>query len=110
MYAFGIARLVQLEGYREQSRFKVVEDEAQTNEESVGSIEDQSLEQSDLARLRLAIQKLPEPQRQIVLLHTGEEFSLQKISESLGIPLNTVKSHIHRAKEFLRLEMVEERI
>ena len=53
-------------------------------------------------RLRETVAQLPEKQRMVVLLRYQEELGLEEIAEVLNIPVNTVKSTLHRAVEGLR--------
>lgn len=59
-----------------------------------------------------AVDKLSPPQKSAVLLFYREGKSCQEIGVVLGIPAVTVKSHLHRAREKLRLllnaELVED--
>lgn len=54
---------------------------------------------SDLGKL---VASLPEPQREVVLLRFAEDQSLQQISETLDIPVGTVKSRLHNALATLK--------
>lgn len=56
-------------------------------------------------RLRQMVASLPEKMRLVVILRYQEEAEPEEIAEALGIPVNTVKSHIHRALEMLRSKM-----
>ncbi|MED5564158.1 MAG: sigma-70 region 4 domain-containing protein, partial [Gemmatimonadota bacterium] len=49
-----------------------------------------------------ALQRLPEVQREIVLLHDLEGWKHREIAECLGIPSGTVRSHLHFARKSLR--------
>lgn len=53
-------------------------------------------------RLRQVVAALPEKMRMVVILRYQEEAALEEIAEALGIPLNTVKSTLHRAHAMLR--------
>jgi RNA polymerase sigma-70 factor, ECF subfamily len=64
----------------------------------------QALERRDLSRaLDAALGRLRPDYRQLVVLRYQEELSYEEISGITGLPLGTVKSHLHRA----RLEMAE---
>ena len=54
-----------------------------------------------MAMLDEAIERLPEHYRIIVILRHQEERSYEEISETLGIPLGTVKARIHRARNMI---------
>ena len=53
-------------------------------------------------RLGTALRRLPEVQREIVLLHDLEGWRHREIAEHLGIPSGTVRSHLHFARKSLR--------
>ena len=53
-------------------------------------------------RLRSALCRLPEVQREIVLLHDLEGWRHREIAKHLGIPSGTVRSHLHFARKSLR--------
>lgn len=53
-------------------------------------------------RLGTALRRLPEVQREIVLLHDIEGWRHREIAEHLGIPAGTVRSHLHFARKSLR--------
>ncbi len=53
-------------------------------------------------RLRQVIATLPEKMRMVVILRYQEDAGLEEIAQAMGIPLNTVKSTLHRAHAMLR--------
>ncbi len=53
-------------------------------------------------RLETALRRLPEIQREIVLLHDLEGWRHREIADHLGIPPGTVRSHLHFARKSLR--------
>jgi RNA polymerase sigma-70 factor (ECF subfamily) len=59
----------------------------------------------DLQRL---VEELPEKQRQVVMLFYMEEKSYEEVSRLLGIPMGTVKTHLHRARKELALRWRKE--
>ncbi len=59
--------------------------------------------------LQQAIQRLPPKVRMIVNLRYREQLSFIEISQIMGIPENTVKTHYHRAKPLLRAALNESR-
>ena len=65
-----------------------------------------SAPRADLRRdLSAAIETLPERYRAVVVLYYLEEVSYPEIADILGVPLGTVKTHLHRAKKLLRERM-----
>ena len=51
--------------------------------------------------VRAAIAQLPDAQRLALTLHYFEDLRYEDIAEVMGVPLNTVKSHIRRGKDRL---------
>ncbi len=51
--------------------------------------------------------KLPEVQRQIVLLHDLEGWKHREIAERLELPSGTVRSHLHFARKALKAALSE---
>src|SRR5438105_4775594 len=55
--------------------------------------------------VRGALQRLPAAQRLALTLHYFDDLRYEDIAEVMGLPLNTVKSHIRRGKERLALTL-----
>jgi RNA polymerase sigma-70 factor (ECF subfamily) len=49
-------------------------------------------------RLEREIRGLPLPQREVLVLACVESLPLKDVAETLGLPLNTVKTHLRRAR------------
>src|SRR5207245_3051846 len=63
----------------------------------------QELEARELGgAIELAIARLRPEYRACILLRHGEGFSYEEIAETLDLPLGTVKTYIHRARNELR--------
>jgi RNA polymerase sigma-70 factor (ECF subfamily) len=71
-------------------------------EVSVSSEQDNVLELRDLTK---ALQRLPEEQREVVLLIGLEQLSYDEAAKVLQIPIGTVMSRLSRGREQLRLLM-----
>lgn len=54
------------------------------------------------AQVRAQVAELPEDQRAVVILRFQEEMMPSEIAETLELPINTVKSRLHRALASLR--------
>ena len=80
----------------------------QADPEEISEIADTHSQRSIEGKLELndvhrAIHKLPEEQREVLILAAGES-SYAEISQALGIPKGTVMSRLHRGrKELARL-------
>jgi RNA polymerase sigma-70 factor (ECF subfamily) len=55
------------------------------------------------AEVQAAMTRLPAPQRLALTLHYFQDMRYEDIADTMGLPLNTVKSHIRRGKERLAL-------
>ena len=65
---------------------------------AAGLTPDESAELAESrARVRLAVDALPELLRQVVLLAYFQGLKYQEIADTLGVPLGTVKSRLHAA-------------
>jgi RNA polymerase sigma-70 factor (ECF subfamily) len=53
-------------------------------------------------RLRKALDQLPDHYRVLIAAHYLDGVRYEALAEALGVPLGTVKTHLHRAKRRLR--------
>jgi RNA polymerase sigma-70 factor (ECF subfamily) len=76
---------------------------------AVASDDPDPVEEIDLARLRpkalAAFARLPEDKRRLIMLAYLRDRSRQELSTRLGVPANTVKTHLRRALLELRATM-----
>ena len=56
---------------------------------------------TDDAALRRHIEALPDKQRQAITLYYLDERPVNEVAEMMGLPANTVKTHLHRARASL---------
>lgn len=102
-WLFGIARQKVLQHWR---RFRPTAPFEETMELEPGpeaDAPDEALIRREDESLFLAeLQALPVPQRDVLLLHFLEGFSLAEIGAITGVPEGTVKSRVHHAKRALR--------
>jgi RNA polymerase sigma-70 factor (ECF subfamily) len=59
-----------------------------------------STEPEDVALWR-QVEALPDKQRQVVTLYYQEERAVDEVAAMMGLPVNTVKTHLHRARASL---------
>ncbi|MDD9267059.1 RNA polymerase sigma factor SigW [Paenibacillus sp. GCM10023248] len=59
-------------------------------------------------QIRRAIATLPEKYKSIVVLRYLQDMSLQEISEVLDMPVTTIKTRVHRGREYLRKRLEQE--
>jgi RNA polymerase sigma-70 factor (ECF subfamily) len=55
-----------------------------------------------ISDLKQAIRRLPLKQQTAIILRYVQEYNYQEIAEVMGLPLNTVKSHLFRARKQLQ--------
>lgn len=60
------------------------------------------------AQLYQAIDDLAPPYQTVILLRYVEDFSYEDIAQTLAVPLNTVRTHLYRAKRLLRLSLEQD--
>ena len=82
---------------------------AETPDEGQESPEAALVRRGDVAQLRAAIETIPEPFREALVLRDLEEMSYREVSEITGVPLGTVMSRLSRARRMLaeRMGVVE---
>jgi len=61
-------------------------------------------------RIREAIETLPKKYKSVVVLKYLHDMSLQEIGDVLDMPVTTVKTRVHRGREFLRKKLESEDI
>lgn len=67
-------------------------------------------ERSELAGyLAELIEQLPDSYRSVILLRHGQDLTYQEIADILHVPVSTVKTRLFRAREALRLKLMEQR-
>src|SRR5215472_2514422 len=59
-------------------------------------------DQMEVAAIEAALARLPDEQRQVILLVGLEDMTYQAAAEALDIPLGTVMSRLHRGRERMR--------
>ncbi len=88
-------------------KFRRIKPTVSIDEHEMVFASDQSVEDEVVATyisqdIREAISKLSDHYRAVVVLRYLQDFSYNEISESLGLPLNTVKSYLFRARQQLQ--------
>ena len=104
-WLFGIARQKCWQAWR---RKDLLQEASALSEELVGGEEspaDFLIAQEDERAFRTALAAVPPLQREALVLHFLEEFSLEEIAEITGARLGTVKSRIHYGKQMLKQRM-----
>jgi len=67
--------------------------------------ESAALRREQLDEVLAAMAELPPHYRAALALRHFQQLSYQEVADSLGIPLGTVKTHLHRARAALKLRL-----
>lgn len=70
--------------------------------------EEETLLSETQHQIRKAIDTLPEKYKSVVILRYLHDLSLQEIGDVLKMPVTTVKTRVHRGREFLRKKLEPE--
>jgi len=94
---------------RLSGKFRLVEGQGAGGDEIIGTIaekyaspEEQLADGEQFDQLQQALQKLPDEQREVLLLRHFSGLSFSQIAETLGRPIGTVLARAHRGVEKLR--------
>jgi RNA polymerase sigma-70 factor (ECF subfamily) len=68
--------------------------------------EEEAFLKSDAERVRAAIESIPEPFQEIVILRDLEDLSYAEIAEVIGVPVGTVMSRLSRGRAILAKELL----
>lgn len=85
------------------------EDDASYESHSSQTAEPSEVVNSELTRelINIALEKVNENHRILVLLHDVEGYSMPEISEIIDVPIGTIKSRLSRARNKLREIIIE---
>ncbi len=98
-WIYAITRNVAISALRRRRRSVSLSDPAVLAEvESRGGM---STAEPDDAVLWRQVDALPDKQRQAVTLYYQEERPVEEVATMMGLPVNTVKTHLHRARASL---------
>jgi RNA polymerase sigma-70 factor, ECF subfamily len=102
-WLFGIAHQKCLQFWRKKGGKEVLLDEIPDSpDESLDSPDDFLIRREQEAEFMNLLDRLPLPQRSVLLLHFVEDFSLEEIARVTETRIGTVKSRLHYAKKSLR--------
>lgn len=105
-WLFSIAHQRVVQHWRRAARtaqiFQEAGEDLETIPDDTESPRDGLVRQERAAEFFALLERLPEPQRAVLLLHFVEDFSLEEIATVTDTNLGTVKSRMHYAKKALR--------
>ena len=102
-YLFEIAKNAAFSQLRKKKR-EVALDKAYALGEEDRSLEN-LIRSEDAVGLRKAVSKLSDQHRQVLELYYFKDFSYKQIATRLHMPINTIRTHLRRAKVALRKEL-----
>jgi len=101
-WLFAIVRSSHLTWVRSPgARLQAVPDDVEDRAAEEDTPEDALLRQGEIDTVRSAIEALPEPFRETLVLRELEELSYREIAEVTGAPIGTVMSRLARARQML---------
>ncbi len=105
-----IAHNMSIDYFRKQKRYPTIVMEDGSNvfntlEFSEDSFESVQIKKETYARLRELIQRLPEAQRQVLIMRHYMKMSFQEIAEATGVSINTALGRMRYALINLRKQM-----
>jgi RNA polymerase sigma-70 factor (ECF subfamily) len=68
--------------------------------------EEAAVQKTEIERVRAAIEAIPEPFREAVVLRDLEDLSYAEIAEATGVPIGTVMSRLSRGRSILAKELL----
>ncbi|HYE51989.1 MAG TPA: sigma-70 family RNA polymerase sigma factor [Azospirillaceae bacterium] len=101
-WLFTILRNLHINGIRRQQTFVDIDGEAQAG---IGGAHGAQVVRLELRDLRRALDKLPQEQREVVLLIGLEGISYAEAADILQVSIGTVKSRLSRGRRALRILM-----
>ena len=84
-----------------------VEDFPEIVEPGPSGPEGSAIRREEVAEVLAAMAELPPRYRAALTLRHLQELSYQEVADALGLPLGTVKTHLHRARAMLRARLAQ---
>ena len=108
-YLAAIASNLARDRYRRESRLSDTDLDSVLEEWDTTDLDlDQRVDQKKvLKRLAEAVEALPFAYRTVISLRYDAGMSYEEIAKTLSLPLNTVRTHLRRAKQILRQQIEE---
>lgn len=106
LYRLGVNRCIDFTRKRQQERKRQGGEVQDYMPDSSPGPEAQTLRSDEARVLNLAIEKLPDKYKSVLILYYTEEMSYADIGQTLDIPVKTVETRLYRARKKLR-DMLE---
>lgn len=101
-FIFRVIRNQCYDQLRKQGRYETISLDKVSLRDDARSPEQEAAAEMTYQSVQIAIQQLPEAQRQTMLLYVEESMSYQEIADATGVSIGTVKSRLHHAKKMFR--------
>lgn len=106
-YVFEIAKNAALSVLRAKKHTIPLESIVELSDDAI--FFEQYLRNDQAQRVREAVNRLPSKYRQVIMLYYFDDVSYEGISTKLQVPINTVRTHLKRAKDLLKKDLPYER-
>jgi RNA polymerase sigma-70 factor (family 1) len=104
-YLYMMSRNEALSGLRRMAKETLIMAELQKNAIGFSEGADKASQNEVKKFITLAIEKLSPQQRKVFILNRQEGLKHEQIADQLGISINTVRTHLAKATQFLRDEI-----
>ncbi|QIT56712.1 RNA polymerase sigma factor [Aquisalimonas sp. 2447] len=94
--------------WRRQGAFDHAESLDEALQIEAASQTEAALERVSVDEILAEVERLPEHQRAVLLLHDGEGYRLEEIATMVEAPVGTLKSRLHRARAAVRRSFAED--
>lgn len=78
---------------------------AEIIDDEKGNHLEEIIKNQELSRVRQVVKSLPSHYKRVVSLYYFDDLSYEEISQKLKIPVNTVRTHLRRAKQNLKTRL-----
>lgn len=107
-YLATIAANLARDRYRHERRIEDVDVILEREDNNESDLEKKVDQKYILQSLAEAVESLPFAYRAVISLRYEADMGYEEIARTLSLPLNTVRTHLRRAKELLRKQLEEE--
>lgn len=101
-WLYTVARNITISELRKKQNSEIMLDESFSRTMIGGSVETEILRNEQIKLVRKAIEKLPEKQRQAIILREYEDKNYKEIAELMDSTVSSIKSMLYRARNALK--------
>jgi RNA polymerase sigma-70 factor (ECF subfamily) len=105
LYLLTVARNLCRDAFRRRRPDLLTDEQLRDQPATAAAPHERSMAAEDRQRLLDAVSRLPQAQREVVVLRMSAELKFEEIAELLGIPLGTALSRMNAALRQLRKEL-----